>query len=77
MRLQDLFEKYDVTKRIIVLVKDEGFDLRTMTNYFEPIVSYHNLSWRKLSKVLVLSIPCQRDVNIAMFVVTCMKFPLN
>jgi hypothetical protein len=31
MRLQDLFEKYDVTKRIIVLVKDEGFDLRTVT----------------------------------------------
>jgi hypothetical protein len=77
MRLQDLFEKYDVTKRIIVLVKDEGFDLRTMTIILNLLLVITIKSWRKLSKVLVLSIPCQRDVNIAMFVVTCMKFPLN
>ncbi len=41
--LIELFNKYELRKKIIAYVKDEGFNLNVMITIFKSIVSRDNL----------------------------------
>jgi hypothetical protein len=46
----DLLNKYDLRKKMIAYVKDEGFNLNTMTIALKSIISYDILNLRKFSR---------------------------
>jgi len=64
-KLTELLDQYDLRKKIIAYVKDEGTNLNAMTIALKSIVSILKfLVWRRVSKSLVLVMHFLKHVNM-------------